>query len=67
MSMKFSEYAKDVIGKVSAGILLCKYEKRQWMFFIVHPGGPYYVNKWEYSKRYGQSWRGYRSCRKAGI
>src|SRR5574343_401274 len=47
MSMKFSEYAKDVIGKVSAGNLLCKKVNNEWMFFIVHPGGPYYVNKWD--------------------
>lgn len=47
MSMKFSEYAKDVMGKVSAGILLCKKVNNEWLFFIVHPGGPYYVNKWD--------------------
>lgn len=47
MSMKFSEYAKSVMGKVSAGILLCKKVNDVWMFFVVHPGGPYYTNKWD--------------------
>lgn len=46
MSMKFSEYAKDVIGKVSAGILLYRDNRGCREYFIVHPGGPYYKNKW---------------------
>lgn len=47
MSMKFSEYAKDVIGKVSAGILLYREDRGIREYFIVHPGGPYYTNKWK--------------------
>lgn len=47
MSMKFSQYANDVFGKVSAGILLTKKERGEWLFLIVHPGGPFYRNKWD--------------------
>lgn len=47
MSMRFSEYAKEVFGKVSAGILLAKKADGIWKFFIVHPGGPFYKNKWD--------------------
>lgn len=47
MSMKFSEYAKDVIGKVSAACLLYREDRGLREYFIVHPGGPYYKNKWK--------------------
>lgn len=45
--MRFSEYAAKVMGKRSVGILLCKKDDGEYKFFIVHPGGPYYVNKWD--------------------
>lgn len=47
MSMKFSEYAKDVMGKVSAACLLYREDRGIREYFIVHPGGPYYTNKWK--------------------
>lgn len=31
--------------KKSAGILLYKYENEQLLFFLVHPGGPYFKSK----------------------
>ncbi|MEJ5961876.1 NUDIX domain-containing protein [Pedobacter immunditicola] len=33
------------MGKISAGILLYKLEKSQLLFFLVHPGGPFFRRK----------------------
>jgi predicted NUDIX family NTP pyrophosphohydrolase len=33
------------MGKISAGILLYKFENKQLWFFLVHPGGPFFIRK----------------------
>ena len=33
------------MGKISAGILLYKFENKKPLFFLVHPGGPFFKNK----------------------
>ena len=33
------------MGKISAGLLLYKIENKQLLFFLVHPGGPFFKNK----------------------
>jgi predicted NUDIX family NTP pyrophosphohydrolase len=31
--------------KVTAGLLMCRKEQQELQFFLVHPGGPFYVKK----------------------
>jgi predicted NUDIX family NTP pyrophosphohydrolase len=31
--------------KIAAGLLMCQMQKNELQFFLVHPGGPFYVKK----------------------